>query len=182
MLYEASSCFLGTPLGSWASKGEPLAGPKCDPAKRSLVFKHGYPTAGGCQIPDFEGERLHFNPSEVLGISLCPTRHMEEGEATFIGQNILRDILQGAFPIPEYPNFDFPWLYLISSAVRRFSWNERKAELNDYWSLAANVGTRPVSGRKNIINNYRKKMAKVRNVFWTPPKIVQKRCQTQQVK
>lgn len=38
---------------------------------------------------------------------------------------------------------------------------------------------RPVTGRKNI-NNYEKKMkmAKIRNMFWNPPKIVQKRCQT----
>lgn len=41
------------------------------------------------------------------------------------------------------------------------------------------MGMNPVSGRKNIISNYKKmKMAKIRNVFWNPPKIVQKRCQT----
>lgn len=102
---------LGTSLGSWGSEGEPLAGPKCgrcDPVKRPLVFKHGHPTAGGCQIPTSEGQELHFKPSEVLGVSLCPVRDveflpglMEEGDEAFLGQNIPRGVFQGAFCKPQ---------------------------------------------------------------------------------
>lgn len=122
---------------------EPLlapGAPKENPWLVPNVIQPRDPLCSNMDIPLLEAARSQIlrekdcilTLSEVLGISLCPTRHMEEGEATFIGQNILRDILQGAFPMPEYPNFDFPWVYLISSPVRRFCWNERKAELNDY--------------------------------------------------
>lgn len=81
------------------------------------MFKHGYPTAGGCLITTFEGEILHFKPYEVLGSSLCPIRHMEvlsglmqEGEAASMGQNIPRNVFQGASlsPSPWLPKSLFP--------------------------------------------------------------------------
>lgn len=111
MLYEVSSCFRAGTLGPFLAPGAPKMNPWLVPRVEGVIQSID-PLCSNMDIPLQEAARsqllrekkLHFKPSDVLGVSLCPVRHtevlpglMEEREEAFLGQNILKDTFQGAF-------------------------------------------------------------------------------------
>lgn len=178
-----SSSFLAGTSGFLLIPGAPEVNPWLVPNWGDL-FGSGDPFCYNIDIPLQQASRSQLFMEKNHWLVWRTFCFMEEGEKAFMVQNVHRVVCQDAF-CKSNPLDLQGFLFHVSAEViwqcyEKVLLKERKIELKgDWcWSLAANMGMNPVTGRKNIINNCKKKMAKIRNMFWNSPKIIQNRCQT----